>query len=505
MSRERSASDAGRRRGLRDLAREIFAIDLRSLAAFRVAVAAVLLTDLGLRARNLSALYSDAGILPREAVAGDFAGTLPSLHALGGSAGYQAALFALAAICAGLLLIGWHTRLFTFASWLLLQSLHRRNFMVLETADDILLLGLLWSVFLPLGARLSLDARRSGTSGGGSVSSPASAALLLQVAFVYFFSGWMKTGPEWTTERSAIAYALGHEYWARPLAQLTRGFPEALRLLTPAVLWFERLAPILLFSPLANARLRVLLVLAFWGLMLGLGLHIDLGLIPWASSVAMVPFLPAPVWERLGWHGEGAQTGSRPGPRSWPARGLEAALLGALALVVWTNVGTLAAPLAPPDALRRLAVALQLQQSWYMYAPSPPRTQYWIELRGRLAHGASVDLLAPGAAAGVAWERVLRSQRDHRFRIHLERLLTRKWPRRPRHYARWLCAEWNRDASAARRLARVAVVGGYARFEPEGGTGPAWRHTLADLACPEGTLDRVSRSQTRSSSPRAAD
>ncbi len=73
---------------LRSIARKVFIIDTRSLAAFRIAAALVLLVDLAQRARFLPENYTDQGVLPREAVAGDFPGTLPSIHAFGGSSSY---------------------------------------------------------------------------------------------------------------------------------------------------------------------------------------------------------------------------------------------------------------------------------------------------------------------------------------------------------------------------------------------------------------------------------
>ena len=60
---------------------EWFAIDLRSLAAFRIALAGVFLFDLAGRARDLRAHYTEAGVLPvaaLEQVAGS--GTQFSLH-----------------------------------------------------------------------------------------------------------------------------------------------------------------------------------------------------------------------------------------------------------------------------------------------------------------------------------------------------------------------------------------------------------------------------------------
>ena len=475
---------------LRSIAREVFTIDTRSLAAFRIAAALMLLVDLALRARFLPENYTDQGVLPREVVARDFPGTLPSIHAFGGSSSYEAWLFALSGVFAVMLLVGYRTRLATFFSWILVDSLQRRNFMVLETADDILRVMLFWSLLLPLGARFSIDARRAGARRPPNACSPASAALLLQTACVYLFSGWMKTGPEWTVDGSAIYYTLRHDYWARPLAEFVRQYPEPLRVMTPVVLWFERLGPLLLFLPVANATARTLMVLAFWGFMLGLGTHVDLGLIPWASAVAMLPFVPGPLWDRF------APLKSRSRPldpeppgqrkRAVPSRFLDAFVLIALALVAWVNLGTLSPRLEPSPAAMQVAQALRLQQTWPMYAPSPPRYDYWIAVRGRLADGASIDLLNPGGREGAGWGRVQRIHRDHRFKIFLERLITRKWPRRPHFYAQWLCGQWNRDATADTRLLQVAVAAQIAELLPEDRKAKPRTAPLARLRCPVG-------------------
>ncbi len=473
---------------VRSIARKVFSIDTRSLAAFRIAVALVLLVDLAQRARFLPENYTDLGVLPREAVALDFPGTLPSIHALGGSSGYEAGLFALSSLLAVMLLVGYRTRLATFFCWVLLDSLQRRNFMLLGAADNILTLMLFWSLFLPLGARFSIDARRAGARSPPNACSPASAALLIQVACMYLFSGWLKTGPEWTVDGSAIYYTLSHDYWARPLAEFVRQYPEPLRLLTPVVLWFERLGPLLLFLPVANAYARTLMVLAFWGFMLGLGSHVDLGLIPWASAVAMLPFVPGSLWDRFG----PLMSRSRPmGPeppgqrkRAAPSRFLDAFVLVALALVVWVNLGTLAPRLAPPPVAMHVAQALRLNQSWPMYAPSPPRFDSWITVRGTLADGAGIDLLNPGGREGAGWGRVERIHRDHRFKIYLERLVMRKWPRRPHFYAQWLCGQWNRDAPADTRLSQVTVTAQLAELLPYGRKAKPRSAPLVQLSCP---------------------
>jgi len=88
--------------------RALFAIDLRSLALFRIATATLLLVDLASRARLLTENYSDAGAYPRATVLVNFPiGALPSLHLLSGSARFQLGLFVLAGIAAALLLVGY--------------------------------------------------------------------------------------------------------------------------------------------------------------------------------------------------------------------------------------------------------------------------------------------------------------------------------------------------------------------------------------------------------------
>jgi hypothetical protein len=136
--------------------RELVSIDLRSLAALRVALALLLLCDLATRAPWLRLHHSDEGVWPRGVADAPWHF---SLYRLGGL-GTASVLHAVAALCALLLLAGWRTRLATAASWLLLVSLQVANPLLTNNGDILLRMLLLWGMFLPLGARWSLDARR---------------------------------------------------------------------------------------------------------------------------------------------------------------------------------------------------------------------------------------------------------------------------------------------------------------------------------------------------------
>ena len=101
------------------LVRAIFGIDLRTLALFRVMLGAIIIADLALRARDLSAHYSDRGVLTRAALLADLGSWAPSLHLMSGAPLVQALLFVIAGLVALAMLIGYRTRAATIASWIL--------------------------------------------------------------------------------------------------------------------------------------------------------------------------------------------------------------------------------------------------------------------------------------------------------------------------------------------------------------------------------------------------
>src|SRR3989344_1633519 len=119
--------------------RELFQIDLRSLAFFRMGLALVILADLAVRASDLRMHYCDEGVLPRvDLISRIFPGSpFWSIHLSNGPAVGQGILFALQAIFAVGLLVGYRTRTMAFLVWLFLVSLHMRNRFILQDGDTL--------------------------------------------------------------------------------------------------------------------------------------------------------------------------------------------------------------------------------------------------------------------------------------------------------------------------------------------------------------------------------
>ena len=96
---------------------EPFAIDLRTLALFRVCFGFVLIGDLLTRARVLTAHYTDDGVWPRIAAETAMRDFGFSFHLLGGSAAFQGVLFVIAGLLAFLLIVGYRTRVVSLLCW----------------------------------------------------------------------------------------------------------------------------------------------------------------------------------------------------------------------------------------------------------------------------------------------------------------------------------------------------------------------------------------------------
>jgi predicted DCC family thiol-disulfide oxidoreductase YuxK len=281
--------------------REIFGIDLRTLALFRIALATMVIVDLILRSRDLTAHYSDRGILPRAALIGEFGQWLPSIHLLSGSARVQGALFVLAGMFALSLLVGYRTWLVTIVSWALLLSLQARNPVIYHGADLLLRLLLFWAMFLPLGARFSIDAAldRRVQEQPNNYFSMATLALLVQCMSVYLFGALLKTGSVWIPDGTAIYFALHLDYLVTPFGDWLGQFPRVLQGLTYFVWGLELSAPLLMFSPVFRLPLRLLAMALLIAMHLGFFLFLRIGPFPFVSITSLLAFTPGWVWDRL--------------------------------------------------------------------------------------------------------------------------------------------------------------------------------------------------------------
>jgi hypothetical protein len=274
-------------------------LDIRSLAVFRIVLGLVVLMDLAGRFQYARVHYSDAGVLPRERLLDLVTGWRWSLMLMNGSEGFAYLVLITTAVVALAVIAGFHTKLAVFALWLLVISIQVRNPYLQNGGDTYLRLMLFWAMFLPLGSAWSLDRRLATSSrpAGTWIASMGSAALLLQMASMYWFTAMLKSGPEWRSDFSALWYSLGAGHLATPLGLWAHQFREPLAVLTVVTLLVEWVAPILLFIPFWNGRLRIVAALSIMGLQAGILVTLQVGLFPWISALSMVAVLPSVFWD----------------------------------------------------------------------------------------------------------------------------------------------------------------------------------------------------------------
>ncbi|MEE3329836.1 MAG: HTTM domain-containing protein [Myxococcota bacterium] len=465
-----------------DRLRELFAIDIRSLAVVRMGLATMIVVDLLDRGRHIAEFYTDAGIAPRSLI-DKIDPVALSYHMLGSSYGFEAALFAAAGVFAVMLFVGYRTRVASVVSWLLLASLQNRNHLVNLGGDAELERVLFWCLFLPLGACWSLDARREGRREppGTAVCSVASAAVLLQVAFMYLFSGLAKSGPAWTSDFDAIYLALHNDFMVTEWGTWFRQFEGLLGGMTPVVLTFELIAIFFFFSPFATGPLRCLMILAVWSFHFGLASMIRLSTFPFVSAVCVLVYLPRWFWDRLD-----ARRGVpvEPGVRviETPSKLLQAGIAAGLLYTAVLLTSQVTARFDMPAPLFQMGHALQFNHDWGLYAPEPTPYSMRRQVVAGLADRTGVaNLLAEDG--GENWRDVQAIHDSERFRTYLKNWVTPRFHDDVSVYGQWLCEQWNADAQGPRAVRWVRWLVFSEEILPGGKRGPEVREELFTHIC----------------------
>ncbi len=498
--------------------RELFGIDYRTMAIGRIALASTVLLDLIMRARDMRAHYTDFGILPRvihlekTTSVFDF-----SLHMAAGQAYGLWFLFAINAVVLTCMAIGYRTRIMSALAWLFFISLQNRNPMILHAGDVEMRCLLFFAMFLPLGKLWSMDARRDSTvevETNKNYLSAATVAILLQVCFVYVFSTFHKTGPEWRVDRTAAFLALNLDQFATPLGIWARQFREVLGLMTGFTLWWEFWGPFLFFMPIFNAPVRFLAMSAFIFMHMNFEFLLGLGIFPFFSAAGLLMFMPG---KAFGWFNAirsrfaSSRTSGQYSPsprlrlnsypaismesesgvwvkfRNWAGYGVQLVPLIAIALILVWNLQTLPGGkkyIQPADewVLR----VPRLDQKWDMFSPKPLTEDGWYVMDGQLDSGAPVDvynqLIQP-----VSWEKpelVSATYPNERWQKYLMNLWYKKHRYQWLYYGKYVCRSWNEFKNGADRLKSFEIFFMLVRSNPklESGKEPPekvslWRHT----------------------------
>jgi len=283
-----------------------YGIDLRSLAAFRIVLAACALGDLCRRASDLTAHYTDSGILRRSDlfVLPDIGPDWPlALGVAGGTWWSQALLFALAASAALALLLGYRARVASFLLWLLITAIQFRQPFILGTGDGLLRWFLLWGSLLPIGEAVSVDAALAASRAAPSAAprrvSVSALALWVQIATIFLFvAASMWSDPSWRSG-FGLAELLDQDLLVTRIGDRLRHFESLTRLLSLGLPFLLVAGIAACLTPVAAGIIRTVAIAVLAVVLLATAIFLHLAMPAFLLGAALLTFLPSEFWERI--------------------------------------------------------------------------------------------------------------------------------------------------------------------------------------------------------------
>jgi hypothetical protein len=293
--------------------------DRRTLGLSRILLGFLLLLDVIHRGAAWDDMYSDIGVLPTwlDLQRPSMGITFSIFHAFS-TPGELKVLWILMALNAFCLMIGYRTKVAQILALMLQVSMNTRISMIENGGYVVNNLLVLWTVFLPLGDRFSVDAmlasmrrRREATAAElndrsalvpNEITRPFASAVVvaitLQIAAIYYFNVIHKTGSQWR-DGTGVHYVLYNDRMVTPFVALVRDhIPNFLILLmTRSTLAMEALIPVALLQPMARPWAKRAVIAAMCTLHLAFGAAMTLGPFAWSCCVFATLLFSAEDWE----------------------------------------------------------------------------------------------------------------------------------------------------------------------------------------------------------------
>ncbi len=415
-----------------------FAIDTRSLSLFRICLGGVALLYWFTHWQVFETFHSAEKAVPSDVLQTYYGlGWKWSLNWLSDSSAYQYFLLGCGIVASGCLIVGRHTKVATFASWLLVASFNNNAPLIASGGDALLCALLFWGFFLPINFHWSWDRRSvgaplvkaplvkastveaepDGERQAAALLTVATVGILLQMAMMYFCTGISKCNEYWFNG-SALGITFTNETYVRPLGIALRELPWLTNLMSRGTLVGELLFPFLLFSPWKPLWCRSVALLGLMGLHVGIELTMRVIIFSFVSFAGLMLFIPSRWWEALPLQKlqqllEPFDESSQP-QQSRQQRRQEATqaglweqtrlqrqvlLVGVIVYMFCYNMfNAFASPATGKKyaAIHQPASLLALNQSWIMFN-YPPALCSHIACIGRLRDGSFVDLLREGS------------------------------------------------------------------------------------------------------------
>jgi hypothetical protein len=282
--------------------KNLFKLDLRSLALARVCLGIVSFFDIGRRIWDLNHFFTDEGLLPRSILIDQYEmAWRMSLLNLNGTYSFALILLVAGMIASLFFTFGWRSRTSNLIVWLVIISFQARFPEGATSGGDMLLrIFLFWSLFLPMNSRYSVDhAISEKTETENEYFSVFSTMWIVQVFLLYFFTFLYKWAPVYHTTFEAVWYMLQLDIFTTPVGKWMGQQYELTRVLSFASYTLEIAGPLMLLIPFKRDWFRGAAVFSFWCFHLGIALTLHLGNFVPICLIIWVGLIPTAWWNYL--------------------------------------------------------------------------------------------------------------------------------------------------------------------------------------------------------------
>jgi hypothetical protein len=320
---DKAAKDGGGEPTFGALLRDYYlTFDRRTLGFTRILLGFLLVMDLFHRTPSWLDFYGTEGVLPthlnlfRPQAWGAY-----SIFNAFTNPGELYVLWAVMLVTFVCLLVGYKTKLAQILSLIFMTGMNGRVLLIENGGYVVNNLLLLWTCFLPMGDRFSVDAmlaslkrRREASedelNDRSDVLLPEQeslhttvlgAVLVIQIAAIYFFNVVHKKGPAWKNG-TAVHYVLYVDRMVTPFVAATRDYiPNwGFIFMTKTALAFEAGIPVAVLSPLGRTWARRIAIVMINCLHIAFGVTFTLGTFAWSACVLSTLLFSREDWEIAG-------------------------------------------------------------------------------------------------------------------------------------------------------------------------------------------------------------
>jgi hypothetical protein len=455
---------------MKEILKRAFGIDYRSLAFFRIVLACVVLYDLFARLGDMSTFYLDTGLLTRfDAIQTSHSWRM-SLHNISGTYWFILCTFITNIFLAIMLLVGKNTFWANVLLWIFNISLQNRNYFILNSSDTLIRMLLFWGMFLPLGARYSVDAIKNKTRKLIHLS-PAGAFALLQLCYMYWFTAWLKVGDEWNIDFSAIYFALQVDQFTTSFGIWAGQFYDLLKTLTKITIYWEYLGPVLAFIPFATGYLRGFTVISFILMHAGLMACLKIGLFSAISVTGWMLFIPKGFWN---WMEKkklfriftdiafslGAMIDHLADIKVPTFKYKQVLASIFFVFITFYNLTTIESlNISRPKWVSNFSQIFRIDQQWGMFAPFPIKNDGWFVMPGFLEDETKVNAYTFEEVATTfdKPKSISSMQTNQRWRKQIMNLAKKENQKHAFWYAKWVCEKWNKNRAFGKRLESFSI------------------------------------------------